>query len=75
MTFGQKIRNLRYDTEPQLTQEQLGKLCGINQRKLSRIELDVTEPNLDDIKRLCDFFKVSADYLLGIPKNYLYPDR
>ena len=75
MTFGEKVRNLREDTEPKLTQEQLGKIIGISQRKMSRIEKGYTEPNLDDIREICKFFKISADYLLEIPHTYNYPQR
>lgn len=74
MSFGEKIKNLREDTEPKLTQEQLGKIIGISQRKMSRIEKNCTEPNLDDIKELCKFFKISADYLLDLPPMP-YPKR
>lgn len=75
MTFGEKIRCLREDMEPKLTQEELGKKCGMSQRKISRLETNIYEPSLDDIKVLCDFFKVSADYLIGVQKGYNYPDR
>lgn len=77
MTFGEKVRELREDYEPRLSQRNLGILCGMSQQKISRIETNVRgyEPSLNDIKTLCDFFKVSADYLIGIPKGYRYPER
>lgn len=74
MSFGEIVKNLREDTEPKLTQEQLGKIIGISQRKMSRIENENTEPNLEDIRQICKFFKVSADYVLGLPP-LPYPKR
>ncbi|MBE6983883.1 MAG: helix-turn-helix transcriptional regulator, partial [Ruminococcaceae bacterium] len=42
----------------------------MTQRKISYIECGKSEPSVDDIIAFCHFFKVSADYLLGIPNEY-----
>lgn len=73
LTFGQKTRNLREDMD--LNQTQLGKAIGITQRKISYIECDKYEPSLEDIVALCNFFKVSADYLLDIPYTHKKTDE
>lgn len=73
ITFGEKIRNLREDAE--LNQTQLGEAINATQRKISYIERGTYEPSLNDIIALCRFFKVSADYLLGIPEGYYNPDK
>lgn len=49
-----------------LNQTQLGSQLGMTQRKLSYIECGKYEPSLEDIRVLCRFFDVSADYLLGL---------
>lgn len=66
LTFGEKIRNLREDRD--LNQTELGQAVHMTQRKISYLECGKCEPSMDDIMALCRFFKVSADYLLGIPK-------
>ena len=68
LSFGEKIRNLREDTD--LNQTQLGKEVGMTQRKISYIECGKYEPSVDDIIAFCHFFKVSSDYLVGIPPFY-----
>ena len=68
LTFGEKIRNLREDAD--LNQTQLGKAVHMTQRKISYIECGKYEPSVEDIVALCHYFKVSADYLLGIPDKY-----
>lgn len=68
LSFGEKIRNLREDAD--LSQTQLGAALNMTQRKLSYIECGKYEPNIDDIIAFCHYFKVSSDYLLGIPKDY-----
>ncbi|MBR3815687.1 MAG: helix-turn-helix transcriptional regulator [Clostridia bacterium] len=73
ITFGEKIRNLREDAE--LNQTQLGEAINATQRKISYIERGTYEPSLNDIVALCNFFKISSDYLLGIPDGYYNPDK
>ena len=55
--------------------EPVGKLLGMTQRKVSYLERGQYEPSLQDIKAICTYFKVSADYLLGFPKPLPYPKR
>ena len=73
MTFGEKLRLLREERE--LNQTELGRELGMTQRKVSYLENDRYEPGLEDIKAICQFFGVSADYLLGFPKNLPYPNK
>ena len=64
LSLGEKIRNLREDRD--LNQTQLGEAVQMTQRKISYIECGKYEPSIDDIVALCRYFKVSADYLLGL---------
>ena len=73
LTFGEKIRNLREDMN--MSQTELGRAVGITQRKISYIECGKYEPAIEDIKVFCRFFKVSADYLIGVPRGYSYPQH
>ena len=73
LTFGEKIRLLR--EERGLNQTELGQAVQMTQRKVSYIECGKYEPSMEDIRLLCKYFRVSADYLLGFPKNLPYPRR
>ena len=73
LTFGEKIRLLREENE--LNQTELGAAVGMTQRKISYLECGRYEPSFDDLRALCKYFQVSADYLLGFPKNLPYPRR
>lgn len=73
LTFGEKLRLLREERE--MNQTQLGKEVNMTQRKISYLERDQYEPSIQDIKALCDYFHVSADYLLGFPKQLPYPKK
>ena len=71
INFGEKIKKLREDCD--LNQTQLGSKVHMTQRKISYIENGKYEPSIEDIAELCKFFNISADYLLGLPKNMNYP--
>ena len=73
LTFGEKLRLLREEQE--LNQTELGKVLNMTQRKISYLERDRYEPSLQDIKAICTYFRVSADYLMGFPKPLPYPKR
>ena len=67
LTFGEKIRDLRESKK--LNQTQLGLALNMTQRKISYIECGKYEPSIEDIVAFCSYFKVSANYLLGIPEQ------
>lgn len=75
MSFGKNLKNLRCAKLPPLTQTDLANAIGVTQRKISFLETGASEPSLRDITALCSYFNVSADYLLGLPRNMEYPDK
>jgi len=73
LSFGEKVRAFREDMD--INQTQLGKALNMSQRKISYIECGNCEPSIEDIKAICKYFNVSADYLLGLKKGLKYPER
>ncbi|MBQ3151777.1 MAG: helix-turn-helix transcriptional regulator [Clostridia bacterium] len=58
-----RIRDLREDRD--LRQTDVAQATGIDQKTLSNYETGKTNPDSYAIIKLCDFFDVSADYLIG----------
>jgi len=73
LTFGEKLKLLREENE--LSQTELGKAVNMTQRKVSYMENDKYEPSIEDIKALCRYFNVSADYFLGFPRQLPFPRK
>jgi len=73
LTFGEEIRRLREDRG--LSQTEFGQAVNMTQRKVSYLENGKYEPSLEDLRLLCRFFQVSADYLLGFPRPLPFPGR
>lgn len=61
--FGVAVKELRIDRK--LTQGQLAKELGVLERTVSFWENGKRECDLATLVKICDFFNVSADYLLG----------
>lgn len=68
MYFNERLKALREDHD--IKQAILGKDLHMTQRKISRMETGDAEPSLQDIKAICKYFNVSADYLLGFTNTY-----
>ncbi len=62
--YGQRLKELR--TERGLTQAQLAESTGLSVKSMSKYENEKLDLSTDAVLRLCKFFKVSADYLLGL---------
>ena len=62
--LGKRIRELR--REKDITQKQLGELMKKSTTAIASWEQGVAEPCVEDIRFLCQYFNVSADYLLGL---------
>ena len=73
LTLGEKVRQLREQME--LNQTELGSELNMTQRKVSYLENNKYEPSIEDLKAICCFFNISADYLLGFSKNLPYPKK
>ena len=55
-----------------LSKKQLATALGVSASTISSYECGKRLPSLDMLVKLCYYFKVSSDYILGIekPKNY-----
>ncbi|GAB6721564.1 hypothetical protein BOVMAS33_14350 [Streptococcus uberis] len=64
-----RIKQLRNEHTPKLTQEELAKEIGVTKLTISRWENDETQIKPEKAKILADYFGVSVGYLLGYSKN------
>ena len=66
MKIGEKIRAAREDMD--LSQEEVSRDIPMNQSSYSKIERDVQEPNLEQLRRICQILKLDPAYLLSLEK-------
>ena len=59
-----RIRDLREDND--LTQQKVAEFLGTSQTMYARYERGANELPLHHLLSLCELYKVSADYILGL---------
>ena len=64
MDYRTRMRNLREDRD--LTQKEVGAVINKSQQGYSHIEEGRAELKIEDLKKLCRFYSVTADYFIGL---------
>ena len=64
MNIGIKIKNKREDLD--LSQQDMANLIPMNQSNYSKIERDLQEPSLEQLRRICQILKLDPRYLLSL---------
>lgn len=67
----QRMVDVRTDHDE--TQRQLAAAIGYHQVQIARYETGKNVPSIDYLVKFCKHYRVSADYLLGLPQNYEWP--
>ena len=62
--FAQRLKSLR--EEKNLSLKQLAKELNVSDVAIGRWEKMLRVPNIIELKKIAQFFNVSADYLLGL---------
>lgn len=70
MEYYERIKNLRIDHDK--TQKEISELLGTEQSYYAKYENGHRPLPIDRLKELCEYYQVSADYILGLPKNLPY---
>lgn len=71
VNYQNRLRDVREDRD--LTQAEVGKILNKSQQGYNHIETGRAELRIEDLIRLCEFYDLSADYLIGLtntPKSY-----
>ena len=72
MKIGQTIRNAREDMD--LTQQDMAERIPMNQSNYSKIERDLQEPNLEQLRRIVEILNLDVYELLDLHPSRENPD-
>lgn len=72
MKIGEKIRAAREDMD--LTQTEVAARIPMNQSNYSKIERNQQEPDLTQLKRICEILSLDANALLGLSEPPISAD-
>ena len=65
--FNTRLKDLRLSNN--LTQLELAKILDMNERSYRSLESGKSKPKYETIIKIATYFKVSSDYLLGLPQE------
>ncbi len=71
MPYFEKLRELRIDHDK--TQQQIAKLLQTTQTYYAKYENGKHPLPVKHLITLCEYYHVSADYILGLPKDLDWP--
>ena len=64
MDYRTRIKNIREDRD--FTQAEIGKVLNKSQQGYNHIEAGRAELKIEDLIKLCKFYNLSADYMIGM---------
>jgi len=70
LEYAQKMRDLRIDHD--LSQMQIALILGTTKNQVGKYERGEQEMPIKHLLTLCKYYKVSADYVLGLPEGLPY---
>lgn len=73
MQYYNRLKELREDKD--INQSEIAKILNCKQSAISKYERGERELRINDLKALCLFYGVSADYIIGLPQGLNYPER
>ncbi len=71
--YGKRLRTAR--KRANMTLEQVAQILNTTYTTISRYENEKRRVDPATLHAFCSLYQVSADYLLGLPKNLPYPDE
>ena len=73
MDYIDRLTQLRIDRD--IKQQTIADLLNCKQSAISKYEQKRIKYKVEDVIILCEFYGVSADYILGLPDNLKFPKR
>lgn len=71
MQFYERLKEIRQDKDK--TQKEIADLLKIDQSYYSKYERGQHPMPIDYLTTLCEYYGVSADYVLGLPRGLAWP--
>lgn len=68
--YAQRIRNLRIDHDK--SQAQIAAVLGTSKNQVGKYERGEQEMPIKHLLTICNYYEVSADYVLGLPEGRPY---
>ena len=73
MDYVDRLTALRVDND--ISQRAIAEVLGCQQSAISKFETRKTKYSIEDLMKLCEYYQISADYVLGLSRDMPYPNE
>mgnify|MGYP005820695539 CR=1 FL=1 len=73
MDYVDRLAALRVDND--ISQKTIAEVLGCQQSAISKFETRKTKYSIEDLIKLCEYYQISADYVLGLSKDMPDPNE
>ena len=73
MDYVDRLTALRVDND--ISQKAIAEVLGCQQSTISKFETRKTKYSIEDLIKLCEYYQISADYVLGLSKDMPDPNE
>ena len=71
MEIHERLKAIREDRDE--SQAEIAKVIDTTQQQIYKYEKGLQEMTISRLKTLCEYYQVSADYILGLPQGLSWP--
>lgn len=71
MKYYEKLKQIREDSER--TQKEVADQLKTTKQQIGKYERGEQQMTVERLKEFCEYYGVSADYILGLPKGLSWP--
>lgn len=71
MSIGERLKDTRIDYDHE--QKDTAEILKVTEKQIIRYEKDRQEMGIQKLRDFCLYYHVSADYILGLPKDLKWP--
>lgn len=71
MRYNERLKSTREDRD--ITQEEVAKALDTTQAQIWKYENGKQEMTVSKLRAICLYYRVSADYILGLPRDLDWP--
>ena len=71
MSYYKNLCDTIEDSESKI--KEVADYVGVSTKQIHRWKASTSEMGIDKLKKICQYYGVSADYILGLPKGLQWP--
>ena len=73
MHYYERLKAMRIDSD--ISQAEIAEILGTTRQQIYKYENGINEMTVSKLITLCQYYRVSSDYILGLPRSFIWPRK